>query len=183
MTTHLLKFVAVIIAVCVPALAVGKEKTVSKTQIREAYFTINLPKGWVGGPGPDPTLWQYASPKQNEQLSVSIHVSKTPISKQERPKVLNDFLAMRLKSETEQAKSKGLKISEPTREEKGNGWRASYSGVHPKHGAGSRTSRWLIRSLLRTSTMRLSTCPRKNLRTIANKFLAASALQSNAPMS
>jgi len=105
---------------------------VSKTQIREAYFTINLPKGWVGGPGPDPNLWQYASPKQNEQLSVSIHVSKTPISKQERPKMLNDFLAMRLKSETEQAKSKSLKISEPQKEEKGNAWIASYSGVHPE---------------------------------------------------
>jgi len=105
---------------------------VSNTQIREAYFTINLPKGWVGGSGSDPTLWQYASPKQNEQLSVSIHVSKTPISKQERLKVLNDFLAMRLKSETDQAKSKSLKISEPKKEEKGNSWVARYSGFHPE---------------------------------------------------
>jgi len=132
MTTHLLKLVAVIIAVCIPGLAFGEDKTVPKTQIREAYFTINLPKGWIGGPGSDSTLWQYASPKQNEQLSVSIHISKTPISKQERPKLLNDFLAMRLKSETDQAKSKSFKISEPKKEEKGNAWVARYSGVHPE---------------------------------------------------
>jgi len=46
--------------------------------------------------------------------------------------MLNDFLAMRLKSETEQAKSKSLKISEPQKEEKGNAWIARYSGVHPE---------------------------------------------------
>ena len=46
--------------------------------------------------------------------------------------MLDDFLAMRLKSETEQANSKSLTISEPTKEEKGNAWIARYSGVDPE---------------------------------------------------
>ncbi len=63
MTTHLLKLVAVIIAVCIPGLAFGEDKTVPKTQIREAYFTINLPKGWIGGPGSDSTPMAIRFPK------------------------------------------------------------------------------------------------------------------------
>ncbi|MAT70739.1 MAG: hypothetical protein CMJ58_14585 [Planctomycetaceae bacterium] len=68
----------------------------------------------------------------SECLSVSIHVATTPIPGDERAKMLDDFIATRIRAETDQAGSRDLQMSEPAKQQQGMAWVASYNGFHPE---------------------------------------------------
>ena len=117
--------------VLLPFVAVAGVPMKTQNLVQEHYFMLTLPPGWSGGATADPTLWQYRSQNGEEQLSVSIFVSKTPITEQERSKMLETVLLARLKAEATGAKGKGLKISGPKKKQQKDSTIATYSGYDP----------------------------------------------------
>ena len=92
------------------------------TTIKQADFTLSLPGSWQSASAAGPDLWQYTSETGAEQLSVSIHVSRTPIDVAERPGLLKEFQAMRLNTE------RG-RIAEPSQHPLRDTCIGMYSGV------------------------------------------------------
>jgi hypothetical protein len=79
------------------------------TTVVEPHFKLSLPGEWRHTPTKDQTLWQYVCETGTEQLSISIHVSRTPIGDAERPVLVKQLQTIRLKAENGQ-------ITEPTQQ-------------------------------------------------------------------